>query len=103
MDIVKIRVCILFRKIKRTCQMKKRVFILLSSWERKLIGKAGPRNSCHVGNIRVIKKYSNNKGFMLQVNKIPTQDEYGDALKAGTDLDKKVIKVGELHELDYKA
>ena len=41
----------------RKCQMKKKIFVLLSSWVRRLIGKAGLRSSSHVGNIRDIKNF----------------------------------------------
>ena len=36
------------------------------------------------------------------IDKIPTQDEYKNALNGDTDLDKKIIKLGELNELAYE-
>ena len=36
------------------------------------------------------------------MDKIPTQEEYEDALKDDTDLDKMIIKLGELNELVYE-
>ena len=39
----------------RQCQTKKRVFILLSSWVRTLIGKDGLKSSFCMENVRVIK------------------------------------------------
>ena len=39
---------------------------------------------------------------MLGVDKIPTQDEYENALEVDMDLNKKIIKLGELNELAYE-
>ena len=39
---------------------------------------------------------------MSGMDEIPTQEEYGNALEADTDLDKKIIKLGDLNELAYK-
>ena len=36
------------------------------------------------------------------MGKIPFQDEYENALKEGTDLDKIIVKLGELNDLSYK-
>ena len=39
---------------------------------------------------------------MSGVDKIPMQEEYEYALKGDMDLKKKIIKLGELNELDYE-
>ena len=39
---------------------------------------------------------------MLRGNKKLTQDEYDNTIKCETDLDKKVVKLGDLNELAYK-
>ena len=39
---------------------------------------------------------------MPGVDKIPTQDEYEEALKGNEDLDKQIIKLGELNKLVYE-
>ena len=36
------------------------------------------------------------------MDKIPTQEKYENALKGDDDLDKKIVKLGELNELAYK-
>ena len=36
------------------------------------------------------------------VDKIPTVDEYENALKGDMDLDKKIVKLGDLNELAYE-
>ena len=36
------------------------------------------------------------------VDKIPTQDEYKNALERDMDLDKKIVKLGELKEVAYE-
>ena len=36
------------------------------------------------------------------VNKIPTHEEYEEALEGDNELDKKIVKLGELNELAYK-
>ena len=41
-------------------------------------------------------------GFTLGMDKISTWDEYENALKQDMDLDKKIVKLGELHELACK-
>ena len=39
---------------------------------------------------------------MSGMDEIPTQDEYKNALKGDTDLNKKITKLGELNELAYE-
>ena len=39
---------------------------------------------------------------MSGVDKIPTQDEYENAMEGDTDLNKKIVKLGELNELAYE-
>ena len=41
-------------------------------------------------------------GSTSELAKIPTQDEYEDALEGDIDLKKKIIKLGELNELAYE-
>ena len=36
---------------------------------------------------------------MIGIDKAPMQEEFEEAQRGGTDLDKKVIKVGELNKL----
>ena len=48
------------------------------------------------------KKLLVSNGSMPGVDEIPTQDEYENALKGDTDLNKKILKLGELNELTYK-
>ena len=36
------------------------------------------------------------------MDKIPVQDKYKNALKGDTDLDKQIVKFGELNEITYK-
>ena len=36
------------------------------------------------------------------VDKIPMQDEYKSALDGNIDLDRKIVKLGELNELAYE-
>ena len=47
------------------------------------------------------KKLLVSRGSTSDMDKIPTQDEYENAIEGDTDL-KKIIKLGELHELAYK-
>ena len=44
--------------------------------------------------LKLLESNGSNKG----IDKIPIQDEYDDALKGEADLDRKVIKLGELNE-----
>ena len=39
---------------------------------------------------------------MSGIDKSPMQEEYENALKGDMDLDKKIIKLGELNELAYE-
>ena len=39
---------------------------------------------------------------MVEINKVPTQEEFEEAQECGTDLDKMVIKLAELNELAQK-
>ena len=68
--------------------MKKREFVLLSFLGRKLIGTAGPRSFFHV---------ESRRGTTPGVDKIPMQEEYEIALEGHDDLDKKIVKLGELN------
>ena len=45
------------------------------------------------------KKLLVSNGSTSGVDKIPTQDEYKNALEVDIDLEKKIIKLGELNEL----
>ena len=36
------------------------------------------------------------------MDEIPTQDEYEEALEGDMDLDKNILKLGELNELAYE-
>ena len=45
--------------------------------------------------VKGIKKLLVSSGSMSGVNKIPTHDEYEDAIEGGMDLDKKVTKLGD--------
>ena len=36
------------------------------------------------------------------MDKIPTQDEYENALEFNTDLNKMIVKLGDLNELAYE-
>ena len=38
---------------------------------------------------------------MAGVDKIPTKDDYKNALEDDMDLNKNIVKLGELHELAY--
>ena len=40
---------------------------------------------------------------MSGMDKIPTQDEYKNAVEVNTDLNNKIIKLGELNKLAYEA
>ena len=48
------------------------------------------------------KKLLVSSGSTSGVDKIPTQDEYKNAMKGDTDLNKRILKLGELNELAYK-
>ena len=41
-------------------------------------------------------------GSMSGMGKIPTQDEYKNSLEGDMDLDKKIIKLGELNHLAFE-
>ena len=45
------------------------------------------------------KKLLASSGSTSGMDKTPTQDEYENALKGGTDLNKKIVKLVELNEL----
>ena len=48
------------------------------------------------------KKLWVGNGFTVGVDKIPMQSEFERALEGSTDLDKKVVKLGELNKLTYE-
>ena len=76
----------------RKCQTKKKVFILLSFQERETIGSAGPS-----------KKLLVSIGSSSGVDKVPNEHKYEIALKGNTDLNKKIIKLGDINELAYES
>ena len=41
------------------------------------------------------------KMIYIGVNKLPIQEEFEEAQESYNDLDKKVVKLGELNELTY--
>ena len=47
------------------------------------------------------KKLLESSGSTSGVDKIPAQEEYENALKGDMDLNKKIIKLGELNEVAY--
>ena len=51
---------------------------------------------------KIYKKLLVRNGSSSGVNKISTQDEYKNALEGDTDLDEKIIKLGEFNELAYE-
>ena len=76
------------------------VFIFLSFWVRRLIGKAGPRNSFHMINVWTIKIIGK-KWTRKRRRQIYVQDEYENARRVmWTAI--KIIKLGELNELAYE-
>ena len=48
------------------------------------------------------KKFLVSTGITPGVDKIPMQEEYENALEGDDDLDKKIVKLGELNELAYE-
>ena len=40
---------------------------------------------------------------MVGLDKVPTQDECDEALKEGMNLDKMIVKLGQLNELDMRS
>ena len=74
---------------------------IIKFWERKLIGTAGLRHSFCVESKRAIKS---NWSVMSTsgVDEIPTQNEEENALEGDTDLDKKIIKLGESNKFVYE-
>ena len=48
------------------------------------------------------KKLLVSTGTTPGVDKFPTQEEYESTLEGDEDLDKKIVKLGELNELAYK-
>ena len=62
----------------------------LENWSKKFL-------SC--GKQKGYKKLlvSISSGCTSGIDKIPTQDKYENALEGDTDLDKKIIKLGELN------
>ena len=71
----------------------------MSSWVRRLIGKAGLQNSffMHKG----YEKLLVTSGSMSGVDTIPMQVEYENALKGNADLNRNIIKLGKFNELAY--
>ena len=41
-------------------------------------------------------------GSMVQINKVPMQDEYEEDIECDMHLDKRIVKLGELNELAYE-
>ena len=66
---------------------------------KKLIGKVGPV-SC--GERKGYKKLLASSGSTSGMDKIPTKDEYKNALEVEMDLDKKIAKLGELNNLVHE-
>ena len=62
------------------------------SWSEKFL-------SC--GKLKGYQKLLVSTHTTLVVDKIPTQEEYESALEGDDDLDKKILKLGELNELAY--
>ena len=60
------------------------------SWSKKFLS---------YGKKKGYKELLVSNGSTLGMDKIPTQDEYENALKSVMDIDKKIIKFGELNEL----
>ena len=73
----------------------------MSFLERKLIGTVGPKSSFCMES-RSYKKLLVSTGTTPGVDKIPTQEEYDEALEGNNNLDKRIVKLGELNELAYE-
>ena len=71
--------------------------------ERKLTGTVGRRSPFLHGKWKGYKKLLVSTGTTPGVDKIPTQEEYENALEGDDDLDKKIVKLGELNEPAYEA
>ena len=54
------------------------------------------------GKLKGYKKLLVSTGSAPGMDKIPTQEEYENALEGDDDLNKKIIKLGELNELAYE-
>ena len=67
----------------------------MSYWVRRLNEIAGLRSSFHIEH----KKLLVSSGSMTGVDKIPIQKEYEIDLKDDVDINKKIVKLGELKEL----
>ena len=63
------------------------------SWSEKFLSR---------GKRKGYKKLLVSTGTTPGVDKIPTQEEYDEALEGDDDLDKKIVKLGELNELAYE-
>ena len=64
-------------------------------------GKAGPRSFLLHGKHKGYKKLLESSGSTSGMDWIATQDEHENTLEGEVDLDKKIIKLGELNELVY--
>ena len=62
---------------------------------------SGKKTDLH-GKQKGYKKLLVSTGNTPGVDKIPTQEEYKSALEGDKDLDKKIVKLGELNELAYE-
>ena len=63
------------------------------SWSKKFLSH---------GKWKGYKKLLVSIGTTPGVNKIPTQEEFENALEGNEDLNKKIVKLGELNELAYE-
>ena len=75
--------------------------MLLSSWEKTVTGKAHQR-SFHHNEEKAFKKQLVEVGSTVGVDKVVMQGEYEQAQEDNTDIDKKVVKLGELNEISYE-
>ena len=63
------------------------------SWSEKFLSR---------GKQKGYKKLLVSTGTTPGVDKIPTQEEYDEALEGNNNLDKRIVKLGELNELAYE-
>ena len=74
---------------------KEKVFISLNFWAKKNNWESWSKNFLLHGLWEGYKKLLVSNRSMSGIDKIITQDEYQNAMEGETDLDKKVVKLGE--------
>ena len=75
---------------------------IIEFWGKKTDWNSWSKKFLLCGKQKGYKKLLVSTGTTPGVDKIPTQDEYESALDKDEDLNKKIIKLGELNKLAYE-